>query len=218
MIEPPQPDIQYLDAQLVSGRGGDSRQDVAIQRVDGPSGRIGRGESSQVPAADRVADTGRDAFVQSGFGQFVTPRATNERYRVGHSPDDVGRHLEVTLVAGDDLARRRVEDANPSVDLDRDLPRCLGMQTRFRRLVAVDNFDPAKARHHGEFRLVHDHKRCEYHARDSREQEYRDRPAEKMLHGSRFRNESIWLLPEGIADVGVDPWRARLSGRIAGTI
>ena len=145
MVEPPEPDVDDLDPQLGPRRRRDGGQDLVGQRVEPPDlrrrsrrarpGRGGRWRRSARPRPARPA---------APRPPRASPAERRNRDRVGHAPDDVAGDLQVPLVAGDHLARRRVEHLEPPVDRQAALPRPLQVQARLARLVAIDRDRPAE--------------------------------------------------------------------------
>ncbi len=116
MIEPPQADVDDLDAELVLRAGATALTRSSVS----PSSDQTLESFDAIDASSREPKAWLkrrgDALVKAGLGSVERPGRAKEPLGIDDPPRDVARDLEVPLVARDQLPRRRVEHPEPAVD------------------------------------------------------------------------------------------------------
>jgi hypothetical protein len=150
--------VQALDAHV------DDADAVALKRLAVGGGRqpiehvahlnlIRRGSDHrfQIVRADRRRQRRPDDIVQAHLGSRRVADGFDETLRILDLPGDIGLDDEVLLVARQELARPRIVDAEPPVEIVRPLVKPFGVQAGVGDRVQRT----AELGHQDEFRLAH---------------------------------------------------------------
>ena len=159
VVEPPEPDVDHLDPQLIPRRRGDGGDDLGRHRVERPELRVGGGDGGESAGPEGLADRGGDPVVDPCLGDVERPRRSDEPVGVDDPPGDVARHLQVPLIPRDEFARRRVGDPEAAVDDPGPAPGPLEVETGLVGAVAVGRDGAAELGDDDELGLIDEDRR-----------------------------------------------------------